>query len=192
MTSGSSRQVPAAPTLRLAEDDFTFRSRVDLANPFTRTTLNSAFFPALIAFYEREYRTGVRPHLSVALLNGRIGFVGVSGEVFCAHSLHLKRRARLDHLFFLGYCNDYQQYFPTIEAVAEGGYGTEPFTAPSEVGAGRAHHGPALIHLYQMRAFAGSGWKMNAGSCAAGSWTVRWTCTCVLWPSATFMAACKR
>jgi hypothetical protein len=87
----------------------------------------------------------------VALLDGKIGFVGVSGEFFCGHSLSLKRRARLDHLFFLGYCNDYQQYFPTIEAAAEGGYGADPAVAAAEVGAGERMVDRALLQLYKMR-----------------------------------------
>jgi len=49
--------------------------------------------------------------------------VGVSGEFFANHALRLKARARVKQLFFFGYANGYHQYFPTIEAVAEGGYG---------------------------------------------------------------------
>jgi hypothetical protein len=139
------------PALAVREEDFTFASRVNLSNPFVRAALDRAFFPELIAFYEREYRSGVRPHLSVALLDGRVGLVGVSGEFFCGHSLSLKRRARLEHLFFLGYCNDYQQYFPTIEAASEGGYGTEPTVAPAELGAGERVVDRALLHLYALR-----------------------------------------
>lgn len=139
------------PALAVREEDFTFKTRIDLSNPFIRLTLERTFFPALIAFYEREYRQGVRPHLTAALLDGRIGFVGISGEFFCGHALSLKRRARLEHLFFLGYCNDYQQYFPTIEAASEGGYGTEPPVSPAETGAGERIMDRALIHLYQMR-----------------------------------------
>ena len=89
--------------------------------------------------------------LTTALLDGRIGFVGVSGEFFCGHALSLKRRARLEHLFFLGYCNDYQQYFPTLEASAEGGYGTDLYVSPVELGAGERIMDRALLHLYQMR-----------------------------------------
>jgi hypothetical protein len=137
--------------LETREEDFTFKPRLDLSNSFVRLTLSQAFFPGLIAFYEREYREGVRPHLTVALLDGRIGFVGVSGEFFCGQALSLKRRARLDHLFFLGYCNDYQQYFPTIEAASEGGYGTVPPVSSAEIGAGERIMDRALIHFYQMR-----------------------------------------
>jgi hypothetical protein len=134
--------VPAA-TLQMAEEDFTFASR--------RPRANKPGGSPLASFYEREYQMGVRPHLSVALLNGRIGFVGVSGEFFCDHALRLRKRARLDHLFFLGYCNDHQMYFPTIEAVAEGGYGTEGYSAPAQLGAGEQIMDRALIYLYQMR-----------------------------------------
>jgi neutral ceramidase len=134
---------PAA-TLQFAEEDFTFASR--------RPRTGAAVGSVTSSFYEREFASGVRPHLSIALLNGRIGFVGVSGEFFCAHALHLRERARLDHLFFLGYCNDHQMYFPTIEAVAEGGYGTESSSAPSELGAGERVMDRALIDLNKMRA----------------------------------------
>lgn len=139
------------PALLVREEQFTFKSRVDLSNPLVYAMLVRAFYADLVAFYEREYRGGVRPHLTTALLNGRIGFVGVSGEFFCGHALSLKRRARLEHLFFLGYCNDYQQYFPTIEAASEGGYGTEAAVSPVEVGAGERIMDRALIHLYEMR-----------------------------------------
>jgi hypothetical protein len=137
--------------LQVREDDFRFACRVDLDNAAIRLVLGRAFFPAFISYYEREYREGVRPHLTTALLDGRVGLVGVSGEFFCGHALSLKRRARLDHLFFLGYCNDYQQYFPTIEAAAEGGYGTDPVISPSPPGSGERVMDRALLRLYQLR-----------------------------------------
>jgi hypothetical protein len=137
--------------LDVREEDFRFGKRLDLGNPLLRAAFSRAFFPALVDFYEREYREGVRPHLTTALLGKRVGLVGVSGEFFSGHALALKRRARLEHLLFLGYCNDYQQYFPTIEAVAEGGYGADPPVAPAEVGAGERVMDRALIHLYEMR-----------------------------------------
>jgi len=105
----------------------------------------------LVDFYLQEYRDGIRPHMVTALLNGKVGLVGVSGEFFCTHSLNLKRRSRLEHLLFLGYCNDYHQYFPTIEGAAEGGYGADPQVSPVEVGAGEKMMDQALIHLYKMR-----------------------------------------
>lgn len=151
-----SRKTPCAietPSgVKTREHDFTFGKRFDLSsNPLLRAAYALAFFPELIDFYEREYRDGVRPHLTTALLDGRIGIVGVSGEFFCEHALHLKRRARLDHLLFLGYCNDYQQYFPTIQAVGEGGYGADEKVSPVEVGAGERMMDRALTDLLQMQ-----------------------------------------
>lgn len=144
-------QSPGSPTLQVREDSFQFKNRIDLGNMMIRAAMVAAFYKELVESFEREYRDGVRPRMTVALLDGRIGFVGVSGEFFCSHALQLKRRARLDHLFFLGYCNDYHQYFPTIESAAEGGYGTEPPVAPAEIGAGERMMDRALVHLYQMR-----------------------------------------
>ena len=137
--------------LKLRERDFKFTSRIDIGNPFVYAAYALAFFPGIVDFYEREYRDGVRPHLTTALLDGRIGFVGVSGELFTSHAIHLKRRARLDHLFVFGYCNDYQQYMPTIEAVAEGGYGADTTVAPIEVGAGERIVDRALMDLLELQ-----------------------------------------
>jgi hypothetical protein len=142
---------PKEGTLQVAEDTFRFKSRVDLNNPAIRMIFVRAFYPDLEAFYERDYKEGVRPRMTTALLDGRIGIVGVSGEFFCGHSLSLKRRARLEHVLFLGYCNDYQQYFPTIEAASEGGYGADAGVSTAEVGAGEQMINRALIHLYKMR-----------------------------------------
>ena len=140
-----------SPKLLVREDDFRFGMRIDLKNPLVRGALVLAFFEDLVAAFEREYRDGVRPHLTTALLDDRIAFVGVSGEFFCGHALSLKRRARLEHVFFLGYCNDYHQYFPTIEGAAEGGYGADPGVSAAEVGAGERMIDRALLQLYAMR-----------------------------------------
>jgi hypothetical protein len=142
---------PPNSSLRATEDDFRFWSRIDFSNPLIRGVFGAAFYPELVAFYVDEYRDGIRPHLTTAMLNGDLGIVGVSGEFFASHALSLKRRCRLPHLLFIGYCNDYQQYFPTIEAAAEGGYGADPQVAPAEVGAGERIIDRALLRLYAMQ-----------------------------------------
>ena len=144
---------PAAvekPSLVVKEDRFKFTSRTDLSNPLVRTTYAVAFFPELIPNFADEYADGVRPRLTVALLNGDIALVGVSGEFFSNHSIRLKERARVKQLFFFGYCNGYHQYFPTIEAVAEGGYGADNKVSPVAIGAGEQMMNTALIWVYQM------------------------------------------
>ncbi len=140
----------SAASLEVREERFRFRSRVDFANPLLRALYAKAFFPELIANYLDEYKDGIQPRLTVVLLNGEIGFVGVSGEVFCAHAIRLKQRARLRALFFAGCTNGYHQYFPTIEAVAEGGYGADPAVSPVEIGAGERLMDAALVWLYRM------------------------------------------
>ena len=141
----------AAPTLKVKEDRFKFSSRTDFKNPLVISAFSAAFFPELIPNFADEYADGIRPRLTVALLNGEIAFVGCSGEFFSNHSIRLKERARVKQLFFLGYCNGYHQYFPTIEAVAEGGYGADATVSPVAVGAGEQMMDAALLWLYQMR-----------------------------------------
>jgi neutral ceramidase len=140
------------PRLEIREDRFKFASRTDLSNPLIRAAYAMAFFPELIPNFADEYVDGVRPRLTVALLNGEIALVGASGEFFCNHSIRLKERARVKQLFFFGYCNGYHQYFPTIEAVAEGGYGADNAVAPAEVGAGEQIMNRALVWIYEMLA----------------------------------------
>jgi len=138
------------PSLKIKEDRLQFTSRVDLRNPILASMYDKAFFPELVSNYQDEYDQGVRPRLTVALLNGDIALVGASGEFFSSHAIRLKQRARVKHLFFFGYCNGYHQYFPTIEAVAEGGYGADPTVAPAAVGAGEHIMNTALTWIYQM------------------------------------------
>jgi neutral ceramidase len=138
------------PSLVVREDRFKFASRTDLSDPAVRMAYSFAFFPELIPNYADEYADGVRPRLTVALLNGDIALVGVSGEFFSNHAIRLKERARVRQLFFFGYCNGYHQYFPTIEAVAEGGYGADSAVAPAAVGAGEQIMNTALTWIYQM------------------------------------------
>jgi len=139
------------PSLVVKEDRLKFASRIDLSNPGIRAAYSFAFFPELIPNFADEYVEGVRPRLTVAWLNGDIALVGVSGEFFSNHSIRLKERARVKNLFFFGYCNGYHQYFPTVEAVAEGGYGADSPVSPAAVGAGEQVMNTALLWLYQMR-----------------------------------------
>ena len=138
------------PALEVREDRFKFASRTDFGNPFLRPLFEKAFFPELVPNYLDEYADGVRPRLTVALLNREIAMVGLSGEVFSNHALRLKERARVKQLFFFGNSNGYHQYFPTIEAVAEGGYGADNSVSPVAVGAGEQLMNTALIWICQM------------------------------------------
>ena len=139
------------PSLEVKEERFQFVSRTDLSNPMVRLAYSVAFFPELVENFIEEYVDGVRPRLTVALLNGDIALVGASGEFFCQHAIRLRERARTGQLFFFGYCNGYHQYFPTIEGAAEGGYGADSQVAPAAVGAGEQLMNTALMWLFQMQ-----------------------------------------
>jgi neutral ceramidase len=140
-----------APSLKFKEDRFEFGSRTDFKNPLVQGVYSVAFFPELVENFVAEYQDGIRPRLTVAVLNKEIAFVGGSGEFFCQHAMRLRERARFDGLFFFGYCNGYHQYFPTIEGTAEGGYGADAQVAPAEIGAGEDLMNQALKWLYQIR-----------------------------------------
>jgi hypothetical protein len=141
---------PATPALAVRGERFRFDSRIDLSDPFTMMAYSQAFFPELVRNFRDEYTQGVRPRATVALLNGDTVFLAASGEFFANHAVRLKQRARVKQVFFLGYANGYHQYFPTIEAVAEGGYGADQAVAPAAVGAGEQIMNRALIWIYQL------------------------------------------
>ena len=138
-------------SIQVREERLTFASRTDFRNPLVQTAYSVAFFPELIANFVEEYQEGIRPRVTVALLNDQIALVGVSGEFFCQHAIRLRERASVKQLFFFGYCNGYHQYFPTIEGAAEGGYGADAQVAPAEVGAGEQIMNQALIRIEQLR-----------------------------------------
>ena len=150
LASSLNPQDVSAPSLDIREERLQFTSRIDFTNPTVLAMYSKAFFPELIPNFVDEYAGGIQPRLTVALLNGNIAMVGASGEFFSNHAIRLKQRARVKQLFFFGYSNGYHQYFPTIEAVAEGGYGADPGVSPVAVGAGEQMMNTALIQLYQM------------------------------------------
>jgi len=137
--------------LVVREERFGFESRVDFRNPLIVTAYGMAFFPELVNAFVAEYAAGIRPRLTVAVLDDSIALVGASGEFFCQHAIRLRERARVEQVFFCGYANGYHQYFPTIEAAAEGGYGADPQVAPATLGAGEQLMNTALTWIYQLR-----------------------------------------
>lgn len=151
LARGLAPAAPTKPELRAREERFVFRPRVDLQNPLVAAMYDKAFFPELVRNYQDEYAQGVRPRLVAVMLGDETGMVAASGEFFSSHAVQLRERARLKTLFFFGYSNGYHQYFPTIEAAAEGGYGADPPVAPAAVGAGEELMDRALLWLYQLR-----------------------------------------
>ena len=142
--------VPNRPSIQGKVDRFEFTKRLNLSNPAVMAAFGQAFFPELIQNYAEEYRNGIHPELNTVLLNREIAIVGGSGEFFSNHAVRLRDRSYVNHTLFFGYCNGYMNYFPTIEAVSEGGYGADPPVSPVQIGAGEQMMNRALINLYTM------------------------------------------
>src|SRR5260221_5261798 len=83
----------SSPSLIVKEDRFQFTSRTDLSDPRVKAAYSGAFFPELIPNFVDEYADGVRPRLTVALLNGEIGPDGGSGGNLSNYSIPLKQSA---------------------------------------------------------------------------------------------------
>ena len=72
------------PSLTVREDRFRFDSRTNFNNPLVLAAYSIAFFPELVRNFVDEYQDGIRPRLTVALLNGQIALVSGS-EIGRAH-----------------------------------------------------------------------------------------------------------
>jgi neutral ceramidase len=142
--------VPAKPSVAGRVDRFHFSTRIDLNNPAVMAAYGAAFFPELIRNFAEDYKDGMRPELNTVLINREIAIVGGSGEFFCNHAVRLRERSYVKHTLFFGYCNGYMNYFPTIEAVSEGGYGADAPVSPAKIGAGEEMMNRALINIYSM------------------------------------------
>lgn len=141
---------PARPSVQGKVDRYRFASRMDFANPVTVATYEVAFFPELIQSVIREMQEGIGAECTTVVLNRDLALVGGSGEFFCNHSRRLKERSYVGATLFFGYCNDHSLYFPTIEAVSEGGYGADAPISPIAIGAGEQMLNQALINIYEM------------------------------------------
>jgi len=122
---------------------------VNFRSAITSALYSRAFFPELIKNFVREFERGIEGELTTVVLNRELAILGVPGEPFCQHAVRLRERAYLPHALVLGYCNGHLLYFPTLEAVAEGGYGADARVSPVEVGAGEAMMNRGLINIYR-------------------------------------------
>ncbi len=150
LVESTSTAVPETPSVAGRVDAFQFRSRVDFQNPLVVFQYSAAFFPELIRNAAEEFSEGIPAELNTVVLNGNIALVGGSGEFFHRHAVRLRERCYLDHTLFFGYCNGHSLYFPTIEAVSEGGYGADAPVSPVEIGAGERMLNRALINIYEL------------------------------------------
>lgn len=142
--------VPKRPELRARTERFLFEARIDFRNPMLVAAYGLAFFPELVRNFALEFRDGIPAELNTVVLNRELAIVTGSGEFFCNHANRLRERTYDVPVLFFGYCNGHSLYFPTIEAVSEGGYGADKRVSPAEVGAGERMMDRALITIYEL------------------------------------------
>lgn len=143
-------EVPEKPSIQGRVDKFEFPTRINMGDPLVMAAFSYAFFPELVQNFVEEFRDGLRPELNTIVLNKDLALVGGSGEFFCNHANRLKERAYIKNTLFFGYCNGHHMYFPTIEAVSEGGYGADSQVSQVEIGGGEKMMNRALINIYTM------------------------------------------
>jgi len=139
--------VPASPSIAGIEESFSYPSRIDFTNKFTIGMFQNAFFPEITAMLVELPNNTVQPRMSSIVLNGELALVGGSGEFFSAHSVRLKKDSAAKETLFFGLCNGHNMYFPTREAVEEGGYGADSTVSWVSVGAGEEMIDKALGNI---------------------------------------------
>ncbi len=150
LTEETETALPPSPSVAGRVNKYQFESRVDFGNTLIMLQYSMAFFPELIRNAAEEFSKGIPVELNTVVLNGDLTLVGGSGEFFCNHALRLRERNYTGHTLFFGYCNGHSMYFPTIEAVSEGGYGADAPVSPAEVGAGEKMMNQALVNIYEL------------------------------------------
>src|SRR2546430_12061321 len=88
-------------------------------------------------------------HVTTLLLNKQIAFMGMPGEPFVNFQINWRDRCPVQDAFLLGYANGYFDYFPTLEAAAEGGYGAGDSNTYVEVGTGERMLRQGLVRIYE-------------------------------------------
>ena len=88
--------------------------------------------------------------VTTLLINRQIGFVGMPGEPFVEFQIDLRDRCPVRDCMLLGYTNGYFDYFPTILAASQGGYGAGDSNTYVAVGAGEGMLNQALIRMHEM------------------------------------------
>jgi hypothetical protein len=89
-------------------------------------------------------------HVGTVLINRQIALVSMPGEPFVEFQVGWRNRCPVRSAFFLGYTNGYYDYFPTLLAATQGGYGAADSDTYVEVGAGERMLDHAVIRAHEM------------------------------------------
>jgi neutral ceramidase len=145
-------EIPREPAIDFADDVIRFSSRW---NPHDfREGLLRNYGPRVFEDHADLFMHDPPPdHLDLqvtcVLLNKQIALVGMPGEAFVNFQINWKDRCPLQDCVVVGHANGYFDYFPTIEAAAEGGYGASDSNTYVEVGAGERMLRQGLVRVYE-------------------------------------------
>ena len=148
------RTNPAAePSLQFVEDTMTFPVRWN-AQKF-REGMLATYGPRIYEDHadlldKESPRRELSLPVTTVLINQKIALMGMPGEPFVDFQINWRARCPLRDAFFVGYANGYLDYFPTIRAAAEGGYGAADSDTYIAVGAGERMVNQALVRVYEM------------------------------------------
>lgn len=145
-------EVAREPAINFADDVLRFQSRWD-PHEFREGLLRS-YGPRVFEDHADLFVHVPPPdhldlHVTSLLLNKGIAVLGMPGEPFVNFQINWKDRCPVRDCIVLGYANGYFDYFPTIDAAAEGGYGAADSSTYVEVGAGERMLRQALVRVYE-------------------------------------------
>jgi hypothetical protein len=145
-------EAPRDPSIEFADDVMRFHLRWN-PQKFREGLLNS-FGPPVFEDHADLLVHDPPPdvlelHVTTLLLNKRIAVLGMPGEPFVNFQIDWRDRCPVQDAVVLGYANGYFDYFPTIEAAAEGGYGAADSNTYVELGAGERMLRQGLVRLYE-------------------------------------------
>jgi hypothetical protein len=141
------------PSLQFTEDSMTFPVRWN-AQKFRQGMLTT-YGPKVYEDHadllnSDNPRRELSLPVTAILIDKRIALVGMPGEPFVDFQINWRDRCPVRDAFFVGYANGYLDYFPTIRAAAEGGYGAADSDTYVAVGAGERMVDQALMRIYEM------------------------------------------
>ncbi len=141
------------PSLQFAEDAMTFPVRWN-AQKFRKGML-ATYGPKIYEDHadllnQESPRRELSLPVTTVLINQKIALMGMPGEPFVDFQINWRARCPVRDAFFAGYANGYLDYFPTIKAAAEGGYGAADSDTYIAVGAGERMVNQALMRVYEM------------------------------------------
>jgi hypothetical protein len=145
--------VPPAPSLDFADDVMSFSPRWDpklFHDDLLRLNGPAIFEDHADLFGSNSPPSRLALHVTTALINKEIALAGMPGEPFVDFQISLRDQCPARDCLLLGYTNGYFDYFPTILAASQGGYGAGDSDTYVAVGSGERMLRQALVRIHEM------------------------------------------